>query len=74
MLIQVTSYVYESMRKLHPIYTPEIGGVYKVESDGMIREKYSRIEHDGEKWIWIPQEDSMFKIHPICVEFKIFED
>lgn len=74
MKIQVTSYVYESMKRIHPVYIPEIDGVYTVEKDGSIPEKHSHIEHDGEKWIWIPHEDSMFKIHPICVEFKIFED
>lgn len=73
MKIQVTSYVYESMRKLHDIYTPEIGGVYIVESDGTIRDKYSHIEHDGEKWVWVPHEDSLFKVQPLSIEFKILD-
>lgn len=71
MKIQVTSYVYESMRKLHTLYTPEIGGVYTVYEDGNVHDKLAYIEHDGEKWVWIPRENSNFRVHPICIEFKI---
>lgn len=75
MKIQVESFEYESMRKLDTLCLPEIGWMYTVSDDGSVREKFARIEYDGEQWFWIPHEMSTtFKVQPIRMKIKIFGD
>lgn len=74
MKIQVESFVYESMRKLDTVCLPDIYGMYTVSDDGSIREKFAHIEHNGDEWVWVPHEMGQFKVHPLKIKFKIFNE